>query len=265
MKRILIVIDGSENDIDSLTSAKTFAAMTDARLTVAYARVPHHSIMGFGDFVFAGDDSERSAQNEAHAKAAFDQVCGDLTDARFLIYEASGETIISALGHAYDLVLVERLSSEDGPEASNLNAALFETGRPVLLIPPEAGGGIQRIAIAWNGTAQSSRAIKSAMPLLPAAQDIVLLQGSGAGEVPVELLLEYLAAYDLSASVQGYDSQRLTARARGRALIAAATEAGANLLVTGAFGEGQPGVLSGLGRATRKIVTAAPIPVLLQS
>ena len=97
------------------------------------------------------------------------------------------------------------------------------------------------------------------------AAEIVLLQGSGAGEVAVDPLLEYLAAHDLSARVQSYDSQRLTARARGRALIAAATQCGADLLVTGAFGEGRPGILSGLGRATRKVVTAAPMPVLLQS
>jgi nucleotide-binding universal stress UspA family protein len=77
--------------------------------------------------------------------------------------------------------------------------------------------------------------------------------------------LEYLAAYDLSAGVQSYNSQQLTARARGRALIAAAAQCGADLLITGAFGEGRPGVLSGLGRATRKVVTAAPMPVLLQS
>ena len=266
MKRILIVIDGSDNDAESLTSAKSVAVMTAARLTVAHARIPHHSIMGFGDLLYAGDDTENSKQTEARARAAFDDICGDLPDARFLIYEANGETIITALGYSCDLILLERLSSEEGPEAGNLNAALFDTGRPVLLMPPVSTiAEIRQAAISWNETAQSSRAIKSALPLLRSAAEIVLLQGSGAGEVAVDPLLEYLAAHDLSARVQSYDSQRLTARARGRALIAAATQCGADLLVTGAFGEGRPGVLSGLGRATRKVVTAAPMPVLLQS
>jgi nucleotide-binding universal stress UspA family protein len=103
------------------------------------------------------------------------------------------------------------------------------------------------------------------LPLLQTAKDIVLLQGSGAGAIDMEPLLEYLAAYDLAARVVPYNSERLTARARGRALIAAASDVDATLLVTGAFGEGQRGVLAGLGRATRKIVTAAPFSVLLQS
>ncbi len=265
MKRILIVIDGSENDADSLTSARACANMTAAQLTVAHARIPHHSIVGVGEFLYAGDDSKGSEQNEARAKSAFDEVCGDLADKRLLIYDAGGEEIIAATGHGYDLIIVERLSREDGPEASNLNAALFDTGRPVLLIPPVATSkGMEHVAIAWNGTAQTARAVKSALPLLRPEQTITVLQGSG-GEAPTDFLLEYLGAYGLSPQVQSYDSERLTARARGRALIAASVETDADLLVTGAFGESRPGVLSGLGRATRKVVTAAPMPVLMQS
>jgi nucleotide-binding universal stress UspA family protein len=266
MKRILIVIDGSDNDADSLASAKNFTALTDAQLTVAHARVSNQSLVGFGEFVFAANETDHAKQSEVRARAAFDTVCGDLPGARFMVYDASCDTVTAAIGYAYDLIMVERLSSEDGPEASNLNAALFETGRLVLLVPPRAvNGPIDRAAIAWNGSAQAARAIKSALPILQIARDVVLLTGSGAGEVSVELLLEYLAAYDLAPSVQGYDSDRLTARARGRALIAAANQADADLLVMGAFGEGQAGAIAGLGRATRKIVTAAPMPVLLQS
>lgn len=266
MKRILIVIDGSANDAESLASARHFATLTGAELTVAHARVQPQTIIGVGDFTFAGNEAERSQQSEQQARAAYDSVCRDLPGARFLMYDASSDAIVSALGYSYDLIMIERLSSEDGPEASNLNAALFETGRLVLLVPPVASAGpIKCAAVAWNGTPQTARAIKSALPLLQAAQDVVLLQGNGAGEVAPEPMLEYLSAYAVSARTQGYDSDRLTARGRGRALIAAAAGTGADLLVMGAFGESRPGALAGLGRATRKIVTAAPMPVLLQS
>ena len=266
MKRILIVIDGSANDAESLTSARNLALLTGAQLTVVHARIPHHTIMGYGEMTFVGNEGDRPAEDQRRAEAAFNEVCGDLPGGRFLIYEASSDTMIASLGYAYDLILVERLSNEDGPEADQLNAALFETGRPGLLIPPRAeGASVERSAVAWNGTMQNSRAIKSALPLLRAAKDIVLLQGSGAGATDMAPMLEYFAAHDLSAKVVAYDSERLTARARGRALIAAACDIDATLLVTGAFGEGQRGALTGLGRATRKIVTAAPFSVLLQS
>ena len=266
MKRILIVIDGSANDAKSLASARNFAALTGAQLTVAHASVPNRSLVGLGEFVFASSQVEESTQNEAQAKAAFDAVCGDLPNARYLVYDASCDTITAAIGYAYDLIMVERLSSEEGPEASNLNAALFETGRLVLLVPPKAvTGPIKRAAIAWNSSAQTSRAIKSSLPLLQAAQDIILLTGSGAVGLEVDLLLDYLAAYNLTLDVQAYDSERLTARARGRALIKASSQAGADLLIMGAFGESQAAAIGELGRATRKIVTAVPMPVLLQS
>jgi len=266
MRRILIVIDGSENDSDSLTSAKNLADVIGAQLTVAFAGVPNQSFVGFGEMVASAGEVGRYTQNQARAKAAFDAVCGNFPNARYLIYDASCDTITAAIGYAYDLIMVERLSSEDGPEASNLNAAIFATGRLVMLIPPKAvNGPINRAAIAWNDSAQTARAVKSALPLLQIAQDVVLLTGSGTSEIAVELLLEYLAVYDLAPSVQIYNSEKLTARARGRALIAAASQAGADHLIMGAFGESQSGAIAGLGRATRKIVTAAPIAVVLQS
>ena len=266
MKRVLIVIDGSANDAESLTSARNIIELTGAQLTVAHGRMPAHTILGAGEMTFVGDNSQRSAEAGSRAEAAFAEICGDVPGARYLNFEASCDSIISALGYAYDLIMVERLSSEDGPEADNLNAALFETGRPVLLIPPRVdGASTERVAVAWNGTMQNSRAIKSALPLLQGAKDIVLLKGSGAGAVDMGPLEEYLATYDLAARVVDYDSERLTARGRGRALITSVLQLDANLLVTGAFGEGRPSVLSGLGRATRKIVTAAPFAVLLQN
>ncbi len=266
MKRIMIVVDGSANDAESLTSARNLALSSGAQLTVAHARIPHHTIMGVGEMAFVGSEGARPDEDQKRAEAAFNEVCGDLPDARFLVYEARSDAIIASLGSAHDLILVERLSAEEGPEADQLNTALFDTGRPVLLIPPMAHGvSAERIAIAWNGTTQNSRAIKSALPLMRTAKDVVLLQGSGAGAIDMAPMLEYLAAHDLAAKVVAYDSERLTARARGRALIAAACEVDATLLVTGAFGEGRRGVLAGLGRATRKIVTAAPFSVLLQS
>ena len=266
MRRILIVIDGSDNDAESLGSAKNLANLIGAQLTVAFSRVPNQSLFKSGEFVAPSGQIGRSTQNQARAKAAFDAVCGNFPDARFLIYDASCDTITTAIGYAYDLIMVERLSSENGPEASNFNAAIFATGRLVMLIPPKAiNGPIKRAAIAWNGSAQIARTVKSALPLLQIAQDIVLLTSSSTGDVAVELLLEYLAAYDLAPSVQVYNSEKLTAHARGRALVAAATQTGADHLIMGAFGKSQSGAIAGLGRATRWIVTTAPIAVVLQS
>ncbi len=61
-----------------------------------------------------------------------------------------------------------------------------------------------------------------------------------------------------------YDGSGLTARGRGRAIIDAATSVDAGLIVMGAFGGNQIDALLGLGRTTRKLATASPVPLLLQ-
>lgn len=261
MRRVLITIDGSANDRESLASAATVAGMTGAALTVVHPRAAGVRVQGFGEAAYVTD-----GDGETRARAAFDAVCGTLPSARFVTYEAEADAVVAWLGHAHDLVLVERLSREEGPEAETLNAALFDTGRPVLLLPPApVTAAFRRPVLAWNGTPAASRAIRSALPLLAAPATPAVLIGSGSGKLSPTPLLDYLASYGIAAEVAHYASERLTARARGRALLAAAEDQGADLLIAGAYGEAAAGSVAGLGRATRKLVTAAWIPVLLQS
>ena len=172
-----------------------------------------------------------------------------------------------SLGYAHDLVVVERLDREEGPAAAELNAALFDTGRPVLIAPPARPAAMPDCCvIAWNGAVQAARAIASALPFLQAAGRVQILVGRGTAGFDTGPLRDYLAAHGVTAEPVAYDSERLTARARGRALLAAAAAAGGDLLVAGAYGEGSSvDDVAGLGRATRKVVTAARFPVLLQA
>jgi nucleotide-binding universal stress UspA family protein len=260
MRRILLPTDGGAGCRDALGWAIGLCGATGASLTVVHPAVAASGAV-LGDMMVLID---RPADGEA--RAAFDAVCGGRDDARFLAYQASGGDIVATLGPGYDLILVERMQREAGPEADLLNAALFESGRPVLLLPPGLPAlPFVRPVLAWNGTAMNARAIHSALPLLAQACRAVLLIGSGAGRANADALLEYLQAAGLAAEVRSYASERLTARGRGRALIAAARSLDADLLVTGAFGESAAGSLFGLGRATRKLVTAAPMPLLLQN
>ena len=61
------------------------------------------------------------------------------------------------------------------------------------------------------------------------------------------------------------DGSGLTARGRGRAIIEAVLSVNASFMVMGAFGDNQFDALLGLGRTTRTLATAAPVPLLLQS
>ncbi|MBM3489354.1 MAG: hypothetical protein FJX68_02725 [Alphaproteobacteria bacterium] len=231
MRRILLLIDGEAGCRPMLAQALRVGEVTGASLTVAHPAVPAPGAML--DEVPVVID--RPADDKAWA--AFQAVCGGRGDARYLAYRAGGGDIVATLGPGYDLILLERLKRETGAEADLLNAALFETGRPVLLLPTTMLAlPFARPVLAWNGTAMNARAIRSALPLLRPTGNAVLLVGSGAGKANPEPLLEYLQAAGVTAEVRSYASERLTARGRGRALIAAARALESDLLVTGAFG-----------------------------
>lgn len=265
MKRALIVIDGNPNDRDSLNCAAEICRNNGAALTVAAARLMPRAIGLFGGMIGGTDEPASEEEITAAAQAAYKESCGKLENAEFIAYEAEGAEIIAAIGHAYDVVLVERISREDGPEVDPLAAALFETGRPALVTPPgrlRAFG--RRIAVNWNGTVQVTRAIGSTMALLSRAEEVVLLLGSGMEAGPPLPIADYMRVHGANVSVRRFDSDQMTARGRARALLGATSDAGADLLVTGAYGHGGEGYRS-LGRATQKVVSGAKIPVLLQS
>jgi hypothetical protein len=59
---------------------------------------------------------------------------------------------------------------------TTVEAALFESGRPVLLVPPSSPGSIgETIVIAWNGSTETARTVALGMPFLLKAQRVILL------------------------------------------------------------------------------------------
>ena len=266
MKRLAIFLDGSANDRDSLNSAAMIAALIGAHLDVLHpwttesliSALPDGSAALLDDLV--GDGGQNAARN------AFTDVCQGLPASRWVDVRGTVHDAIRAFGLLYDLIILERLSEERGPHARAFNTALFETGAPVLVTPPSAPAAVgEAIAVVWTATPQSARVTRSALPLLRAAKQVHLLTNSANAYAEPSRALEYLRFHGVAASHVSFDGSHLTARGRGRAIIEAARGVGADLLVMGGFGEYQLDALFGLGRTTRKLVTAAPVPLLLQA
>ena len=266
MKRLAIFLDGSANDRISLRSAALLARLADAHLDVLHPWTNEALIRALpdGSAALVADIVDGNGQNPA--RNAFDEVCRGIAKARWVEVRGTMDDAIRAFGLFYDLVILERLSEEEGPRARAFNAALFETGAPVLVTPPTAAAALgESVAMVWTGTPQSARAMRSAMPLLQAAKAVHLLTNLGNELADPEGALEYLAVEGVRATHVPFEGASLTARGRGRAIIDAAREVAADLMVMGGFGEYQIDALFGLGRTTRKLVTAAPVPLLLQS
>jgi nucleotide-binding universal stress UspA family protein len=198
------------------------------------------------------------------ARAAYDAEASGLEGARFIEVEGMLSDILERAMPYCDLLLLERLSSSEGPDAIALNTALWEGRSPVLVMPPQpATGPMDRIVLSWNGTLQAGRALRAAMPLVANAGSLVVL--TRAGKERDTELERYLSAHKISVSQwKVYGNENLSARAWARSLLAEVTDLDAGLLVMGAFG-GAVSSFLGFGRATEKIATSTRVPVLFSA
>src|SRR5437660_10039390 len=96
-----------------------------------------------------------------------------------------GDNFVGSYGRVFDVTVLGRPGDEpQSPRMVTLEAALFESGRPVLMAapaPPQRLG--DNVLIAWNCSTEQARATAFAMPLLRQASRGSVLTVEG-GSVP---------------------------------------------------------------------------------
>jgi nucleotide-binding universal stress UspA family protein len=131
-------------------------------------------------------------------------------------------------------VLPSMAEDEDEFWTSARDAALFHSGRPILVVPNEARGPLgETVVIAWKDAVEAVRAIIAATPFLATARRVRLLsidEGEESDDT-VSGMADYLtrAGYPVEA-----ETTRLGDREVGGALLEAAGSG--VLLVMGAYG-----------------------------
>jgi hypothetical protein len=97
-----------------------------------------------------------------------------------------GEDFVGGYGRAFDVIAMTRSDVESaGPHRRAIESALFESGRPVLLVPLDPPRSIAtNIMIHWNGSTEQARVNAFAMPLLRLAERVTVLTVIGGREVP---------------------------------------------------------------------------------
>jgi nucleotide-binding universal stress UspA family protein len=277
---ILVLLEGIDSDETVAETALAVGAAYEARVDGLIVRPdPRDTVRlafdGMSSSMIEGIMAEvRSDSRERIDKArdTFQRTCArhDRTpgeNAGWTEETGPATRFVAARGRLSDLIVLGRPGKPGAVEGFvAAEAALFETGRPMLLAgarAPEKAFGT--VVVAWNGSAESAAAVAGAMAFLKAAETVAVLaideSETAAPDRPpsAAALADYLARHHIAAALHRPDSD---ARSIGEALLAEASGLGADLLVMGAYSHSRLRELV-LGGVTRHILAKAELPVLM--
>lgn len=284
IKTILVAATGNDGDAAAfaaaLAVARPFAAHLDAlhvKLDAVNVAVAMATDAGAGA-VTAGlvEQLEKdAAERERTARGNFAAFCSGVglaeasapasaaaaPSAEFHVETGEEPRWIAAYGTAADLIVARRGDAEDIPAHTTLEAALLETGRPIL-IPGRAPlpERFERIAIAWKPTPQAARSVALAAPFLERAKEVLVMTVDEEPQArhDCDRLVRNLAWHGLAAK-----AERIAPGPEGAAASLLAAVAGrADLLVMGGYGHSRlrEWVFGGF---TQYVLAGAPLPVLM--
>jgi nucleotide-binding universal stress UspA family protein len=170
---------------------------------------------------------------------------------------------IGEYGRIFDVIVVGRPASGlQQPRKSTLEWALFESGRPLLIAPPQPPAKLgECIAIAWNPSPESARSVAFAMPLLLAAKDVPVMLVPGKrlpGPDETELVASLRRHGIAARAVPTNDA----AKGPGLAVLETAHGLGADLIVKGGYTQGRIRQLI-FGDTTGQIIAETDLPVFM--
>ena len=277
MRDILVFSESFKRWGGSVEYAARLAATFDAQLTGIWVCASPMAALPsfeepelFAEFLDATLALEKEAAGSAQAFEAHVVQLGQ-RKASWQVAEGYVPEALALAGSWHDLLVVGRSDRTVWGSLSSVgNIVLGSGGLPCIVVPDEAPSqapALDTVAIAWNGSTEALRAAHAALPLLQTARRIVILHGE---QRPPVRMTAWLPPFDLAAYLRGHgmatESRPLQGDnedAVGAALLHAAGELGAGLLVMGAYGHTRfrEWVLGGV---TRHVLAHAALPVLLR-
>jgi len=288
-KTILVHVTGAETDRPALATASSIARADAGHINCMKVRMDTGAMIAMASGAAMAPAAavaetfqlleDQDVQMTARARQAFDTICREdgllicdtprTREASATWVEQSGDELeeITAAGRLHDLVIASRKSeNHNGFSPNDLGALIVGCGRPVLIASrksPETLG--RKVAIAWKDTPEAARAICAAMPLIERAQHVVLLSVAEdndhaaacveCAEQIAESLRWHCGCVEVRHPLPGGLIVPDT-------ILEAACDAGADILVAGAYGHSRLREMV-FGGFTQRVLERADIPVLL--
>ena len=284
VKSILATTSSADSGRPTLETALQIASRFNSHIEALHVRADPRGLVPYTGEGMDGtmieeimDVTEREGgERAASAKTMFDAFCAEksvkISDApsseaevTIAWHEEVGreDESVAVRGRLFDIIVVGRPVRDTAlPSPITLEAALLDTGRPIVIAPPKplADTG-NSIAIAWEASPEAARAIADAMPLLRKAKTVTILDPdiSPPPVLPAQDLVDRLAWNGVTATIQKLNAKETEL---GHAFLEGAMTSGADMLIKGAYSQSRLRQLI-LGGRTRYIISNTTIPVFL--
>ena len=252
--------------------AISIANSMDLHLTaVAFAYEPVITGSVFDGFAPSVIEAYRAETQRAAemAKQQFDDAArrsGASSESRIVAAGvAAAAVVLGRMARGYDLSIVAQPRPESElAEDEIIQEALFNSGRPVLVVPyiHHSGFKLDRVMVCWDGSRTAARAIGDAMPLLQKAKkiDVVTVESkerrnelAGAG------IAQHLARHKLTVELKPIVAPDTDVT---DTLLSYAADSSADLIVMGGYGHSRLREFV-LGGVTRNILASMTVPTLM--
>src|ERR1051326_2898562 len=179
---------------------------------------------------------------------------------------AGAADLFGQVARRFDLAVVQQAEPDSvAPQGLIIEAALFESGRPLLVVPyiQKAGLELDRVLVCWDASRNAARALADAMPFLERSKAIdvivVATERPKSDEIPGADIAHHLARHELKVELKRIVTGGTDVAST---ILSYAADSGADFVVMGGYGHSRLREFI-LGGATRGMLSAMTVPTLM--
>jgi nucleotide-binding universal stress UspA family protein len=272
IKDIVVALSVAATRDAAADYALSVAGAFDGHVTgVAFAYEPVIPGTAMGGIPAGLIESTRAESRKA-AKAATErfekaQTAGVSLETRIVDATLMGAAdLFGRIARRFDLSVVAQAEpGRGGAQDLMIEAALFQSGRPVIVVPyiQRAAMTLDRVLVGWDGSRTAARAIGDAMPLLGRAKAveivIVATDRAKSDEITGAAIARHLARHGLSVDVKRIVASDTDVT---NTILSHAADSSTDFIVMGGYGHSRLREWV-LGGATRGILQSMTVPVLM--
>jgi nucleotide-binding universal stress UspA family protein len=282
IKTILLPIRESSTASSLMETSISMAIRNDAHLDLLYVQNDPEHLIPFSTLGLSASMRETilesattaAAQQGNELKQSFLDLCeryqvnvkprgtniGEPT-ADFLIRSGRRDDLIGKYGRLADLIIVPQ-PTKTTPPPSSFEAALRESGRPVLMVQRGKVLDVpgKRLAIGWNSSKEAAQAMATMLDNLKRADKVFVLTSEKRlqGPVNADEVCTYLNCHGVTAETAIFSTK---GQSTGEALLAKSRELDCDRLIVGGYS--RPRIRDVImGGVTGHLLAKADMPVI---